>query len=145
MYESPYSGASDSKAAHDPNRRLEAYIAAARPGAVVRILLDSFYDDPGDVRSNVATCVYVNGIALSESLDLRCKRASPTGIHNKMGLFCRDGKGCVHTSSINGSENSSKNNRAFAVQVQSDAVYSYPSGVFWHDWGRTWSTWRICW
>lgn len=39
IYESPYSGASDSNAADDPNRRLEAYIAAARPGAVVRIML----------------------------------------------------------------------------------------------------------
>jgi hypothetical protein len=136
FYEYPYWGPSDSNAADDPNLRLKAYIAAARRRAEVHIMLDSYYDDPGDERSNAATCAYVNGIALSESLDLHCKRANPTGtgIHNKMVLVWVDGKGYVHTGSINGSENSSKNNREFAVQVQSDAAYGYLSGVFWHDW-----------
>ena len=47
MYESPYSGASDSNAADDPNRRLEAHIAAARQGAVVRIMLGFVLRRPG--------------------------------------------------------------------------------------------------
>jgi hypothetical protein len=46
------------------------------------------------------------------------------------------GKGYAHTGSINGSENSSKSNREFSVQEQSDAAYSYPSGVFWIDWAK---------
>jgi hypothetical protein len=51
-----------------------------------------------------------------------------------MVLVLDDGQGYVHTGSINGSENSSKNNREFAVQVQSRAAYDYLSGVFWYDW-----------
>ena len=60
MYEYPYWGPSDGNPTADLNPRLGAYIDAARRGAEGRILLDSFYDDPGHVRSNVATCAYVN-------------------------------------------------------------------------------------
>ncbi|MGD1993081.1 MAG: lamin tail domain-containing protein, partial [Anaerolineae bacterium] len=111
--------------------------AAARRGALVRILLDSVFDDPGDVRSNTATCTYVNDIAATESLDLACQIGNPTGngIHNKMVLVLDEGQGLVHTGSINGSENSSKNNRELAVQVESTAAYHYLADVFWHDWG----------
>jgi hypothetical protein len=138
MYEYPYWGASDSNPADDPNPRLEAYIESARRGASVRILLDSYYDEPTDVRSNLATCAYVNDIAGAEDLDLQCKRANPTGtgIHNKMVLVDAGGHGYVHTGSIGGSEASSKSNRELAVQVRSDAAHSYLSGLFWHDWGE---------
>jgi hypothetical protein len=80
----------------------------------------------------------VNAIRIGEGLDLRCKTANPTGngIHNKMVLVEADGHGYVHTGSINGSENSSKNNREFAVQVQSDAAHDYLADVFWYDWGE---------
>ena len=136
LYGYTFWGATTSNPTDDPNPRLEAYIAAARRGAKVRILLDSVYDDPGDVRGNAATCTYVNGIAAAESLNLACKLANPagTGIHNKMVLVLDGGTGYVHTGSINGSENSSKNNREFAVQVQSNAAYNYLAQVFWHDW-----------
>ncbi|MBN1812554.1 MAG: lamin tail domain-containing protein, partial [Anaerolineae bacterium] len=138
LYEYTYWGPTASNPADDPNPRLEEYVDAARRGAKVRILLDSAWDDPGDVRGNSATCVYVNGIATAESLDLGCKLANPagTGIHNKMVLVQADGRGYVHTGSINGSENSSKGNREFAVQVQSDAAYGYLAGVFWYDYGE---------
>jgi phosphatidylserine/phosphatidylglycerophosphate/cardiolipin synthase-like enzyme len=138
LYEYKFWGPTTSNPAADPNPRLEAYIAAARRGAKVRILLDSVFDDPGDVRGNTATCAYVNGIDLAESLDLECKKGNPTGtgIHNKMVLVLDDGQGYVHTGSINGSENSSKNNREFAVQVQSTEAYDYLVGVFWYDWGE---------
>jgi hypothetical protein len=137
LYEYTFWGPTTSNPTDDPNPRLEAYITAARRGATVRILLDSVYEDPGDVRGNTATCAYVNDIATAESLDLGCKLANPagTGIHNKMVLVQADGKGYVHTGSINGSENSSKNNREFAAQVQSDEAYSYLAGVFQYDWG----------
>jgi cardiolipin synthase len=137
LYEYQFWGSTTSNPAADPNPRLEAYIAAAGRGATVRLLLDSVFDDPGDPRGNTATCAYVNDLASSESLDVACKLGNPTGngIHNKMVLVRAGGLGYVHTGSINGSENSSKNNREFAVQVQSNAAYNYLAGVFWYDWG----------
>jgi Lamin Tail Domain/PLD-like domain len=137
LYEYTFWGETTSNPTADPNPRLEAYIEAARRGAKVRILLDSAYDDPDDVRGNMATCAYVDGIAASnKDLDLDCKLGNPAGmgIHNKMVLVEADGHGYVHTGSINGSENSSKGNREFAVQVQSDAAYDYLAAVFWYDW-----------
>jgi hypothetical protein len=137
LSENKYWGPSSSSPATDPNPRLVAYIAAARRGAGVRILLDSYYNDAGDPRGNTATCDYVNSIALAESLDLECRRANPTGtsIHNKMVLV-RDGtgEGWVHTGSINGTENSNKNNRELAVQVRSRDAFQYLADVFNWDW-----------
>jgi len=46
LYEYKYWGPTSSNPIVDPNPRLEAYIAAARRGAVVRLLLDSVYNDP---------------------------------------------------------------------------------------------------
>jgi hypothetical protein len=137
LYEYQFWGPTTSNPADDPNPRLEAYIAAAGRGATVRLLLDSVFDDPGDPRGNTATCAYVNDIASARGLDLACKLGNPTGngIHNKMVLVRAGGLGYVHTGSINGSENSSKNNREFAVQVQSNAAYNYLAVVFWYDWG----------
>jgi cardiolipin synthase len=136
LYEYKFWGPSSSSPSADPNPRLEAYLDAARRGARVRLLLDSVYDTPGDIRGNAATCAYVAGIALAEGLDLACRRGNPTGtgIHNKMVLVSAGGQGWVHTGSINGSENSSKGNRELAVQVKSTAAYDYLAGVFWHDW-----------
>lgn len=136
LYEHPFWGPTTSNAAADPNPRLEAYVAAARRGALVRLLLDSAYDVPGDVRSNAATCAYVNGLAAAEGLDLACLLGNPTGtgIHNKMVLVTAAGAGWAHTGSINGSENSSKQNRELAVQVRSTAVYTALADVFWWDW-----------
>ncbi|HFQ94505.1 MAG TPA: hypothetical protein ENK32_10875 [Anaerolineae bacterium] len=120
----------------DPNPRLEAYIAAARRGADVRLLLDSFFDDPDKTDSNAATCAYVNQIAQDENLTLACTTANPAGlgIHNKMVLAQIGGKGYVHVGSINGSEQSSKGNRELALQVQSDDAYALLSGMFVTDW-----------
>jgi len=136
LYEYTFWGPTTSNPIDDPNPRLEAYIDAARRGAGVRILLDSVFDDPGDLRGNTATCAYVNGLASSEGLDLACKLGNPTGsgIHNKMVLVNDGGQGYAHTGSINGSENSSKVNREFAMQVRSDGAYAYLSAVFWYDW-----------
>jgi len=64
-----------------PNPRLLAYIAAARRGATVRIMLDSFFD-PG---SNSQTAAYLNLLAQAEQLDLAARLANPAGrgLHNK--------------------------------------------------------------
>lgn len=137
LYEYKYWGPTSSSPTTDPNPRLEAYIDAARRGASVYILLDSHYDDPGNVRGNTASRNYVDGIAASEGLQLYCRLGNPTGngIHNKMVLVLACQNGYVHTGSINGSENSSKNNREFAIQVKSKAAYDYLANVFWYDWG----------
>ena len=139
LYERTYWGPVESNPVDDPNLRLEAYIDAARRGAKVLILLDSVFDDAGDPRGNTATCTYVNDIATSEGLDLGCQIANPTGagINNNMVLVQAGGHGYVHTGSINGSDNSSKNNREFAVQVQSDAAYHFLADVFWSDYGES--------
>ncbi len=136
--ERPYWGASSSNPTDDPSPRVEAYIAAARRGASVQILLDSLFDD-GDATSNTATCAYVNGIAKAESLELACKTGNPAGlgIHNKMVLVQINGQGYLHVGSLNGSEQSSKGNRELALQVQSNAAYAYLADMFQRDWGAT--------
>lgn len=98
--------------------------------------MDSVFDDPGNPRGNTATCSYVNGLASTEGLNLSCLIGNPTGngIHNKMVLVKAGGQGWVHTGSLNGSENSSKQNRELAVQVNATAGYEYLATMFWHDW-----------
>jgi phosphatidylserine/phosphatidylglycerophosphate/cardiolipin synthase-like enzyme len=135
LNERPYWGATTSNPVADPNPRLEAYLDAARRGAVVRIMLDSFFDDPDSAVSNAATCAYANEMARNEMLPLRCQLGNPTGlgIHNKMVLAQIDGQGYVHVGSINGTEISHKGNRELALQVQSDAAYAYLVGLFQGD------------
>ena len=120
-----------------PNPRLEAYIAAARRGASVQLLLDSRYDQNGD---NQATADYVNGIAAGEGLYLEARPGNPTGdgIHNKMVLAEIGGRGYIHVGSINGSEVSSKANRELALQVQSDEAYEFLKTLFEQDWQASW-------
>lgn len=129
-------GASAGNPLSDPNPRLEAYLNAARRGAVVRLMLDAHFDAPADALSNAATCAYVQQIAETEHLRLRCVVANPTGlgIHNKMVLLNVAGKGWVHAGSWNGTEQSTKGNREVALQFQSDAAYAYLAALFEADW-----------
>jgi hypothetical protein len=133
LYERKYWGPSTSNPTTDPNPRLEAYISAARRGATVKILLDKFYDDPNDPRGNSSTCAYVNGLGVGT---LSCRLGNPvgSGIHNKMVLVSIAGSGTIHTGSINGSENSVKNNRETGIQIESTDAYLYLSDVFNSDW-----------
>ena len=137
LYEYTHWGAGSSNPTRDPNLRLEAYIAAAKRGARVRILLDSFYDTFSDPRSNWATCAYVN--ALSAQYDIQCRLANPAGrgIHMKMVLLQKGATGFVHLGSINGSETSNKLNRELATQVESPDAYAYWAQVFSYDWSTT--------
>lgn len=149
QYERKHWGSKDSSPEADPNPRLEAYIAAARRGATVRILLDECYASVSDPKGSVATCEYVNNIARTEGLQLEARLGNPAGgmvveeiiagrdyegIHNKMILALINGQGYVHIGSINGSEVSSKVNRELAVQIRSDEMYSYLDDVFEYDW-----------
>ncbi len=122
----------------DPNLRLAAYIAAARRGAEVRIILNSghfgqeYYAD-----TYTQTVAYVNQLAHDKGLNLKATGGDPTqyGIHNKMVLvWLADAGGYAHIGSINGSEASSKINREVALQVHSDAVYDYLERMFMMDW-----------
>lgn len=134
LYEYKYWGTGPTNPASDPNLRLEAYLAAARRGAKVRILLDLFFDDFSNPRSNFETCRYVNQLA--SQYDVECRLGNPTGlgIHNKLVLLGHDATGWVHLGSINGSETSNKLNRELATQVQSRGAYDYWAQVFDYDW-----------
>ncbi len=139
MYEQLYWGAEGSTIAADPNPRLEAYLAAARRGARVRVLLDTYFDDLNSPRSNLRTVEFLNAIAQSEGLDLEARRRNPTGqgIHNKMVLAQIGGQGWAMVGSLNGGEVSAKLNREMSLLVSSDEVYQYLAQVFWYDWNVT--------
>lgn len=136
LSERPFWGDATSNPVADPNLRLEAYLAAARRGATVRLLLDSYFDERDAANSNQATCTYVKEIAAGEELDLDCALGNPTGlgIHNKMVLVEVDGAGTVHVGSINGTEMSSKGNRELALQVQSNEAFALLADMFARDW-----------
>lgn len=136
LYERPFWGASTSNPIDDPNPRLEAYINAARRGATVRIMLDSYFDSYNASNGNGATCKYVNQLRTQEQLDIECTLENPAGlgIHNKMVLVEINGQGTVHVGSINGSEQSSKGNREIALQFQSNEAFTYLSNMFNQDW-----------
>jgi hypothetical protein len=133
LYERLHWGAAGGTPDSDPNLRLSAYLDAARRGASVRILLDSFLDQQGD---NAETARYLRSVAASENLDLKVRLANPAsfGLHSKLVLADVDGRGYVHIGSINGSEASSKVNREMALQVQSDGAFHYLKSVFDYDW-----------
>jgi hypothetical protein len=124
-----------------PNLRLEAYIAAARRGAEVRILLNGgdFGIKGLSLSDNIETAAYVNGIAQAEGLQLSAHLGDPTqyGIHNKMVLVDLGAEGkYAHVGSINGSEASSKVNREMALQVRSAPLFGYLYAMFDHDWSH---------
>jgi cardiolipin synthase len=135
LSERPYWGPTNSNPLADPNPRLEAYLAAARRGATVRLLLDSYFDTPGPT-SNQSTCQAVNTIAQVEQLNLACALGNPTGLglHNKMVLVELNGRGYVHAGSLNGTEQASKGNREVALQLQSDSAYALLADLFRRDW-----------
>ena len=134
LYEYTHWGVSTSTRRTDPNLRLQAYVAAARRGARVRILLDRHYDHPEEARSNAKTCQFVN--SLSARFDIQCRLGDPTGlgIHNKLVLVKAGTTGYVHLGSINGSETSNKLNRELATQLKSLAAFRYWARVFHYDW-----------
>lgn len=129
-------GPSSSSVAVDPNPRLEAYLAAARRGAQVRLLLDAYYDDLVSSRSNLRTAEYLISIARAEGLDVQVRRGNPAGLglHNKMVVAQIDGRGWVMAGSPNGGEVSAKLNREVALIAGSDEAADYLAELFWHDW-----------
>src|SRR5207248_8443351 len=107
----------------------------AQRGANVRILLDGTDRNDCSNTGNPATVDYVSSFGLP---NLQAKIATPTSdnVHNKMVLVQHNGVGVSHISSINGSENSSKNNREFGLQITSNTAYLYYKDVFEYDWAH---------
>lgn len=139
MYEHKFFGESSSNPIADPNPRLEAAIGAARRGARVRLLLDSFFDDPDGLRNNRATVAYVRAIAEAEGLDLDARVGNPTagGIHAKLVLVRTGGEWWSAVGSLNGGETSHKLNREVVLMVEHPEIYARLYSVFERDWGRS--------
>ena len=137
VYENLYWGAEKSNVAADPNPRLRAYIAAARRGARVRVLLDAYFDnqDFSSPRSSLRTVEYLTAVAQAEGLDLQARRRNLTGqgIHNKMVLAQVGGPGWAVVGSLNGGEVSAKLNREMVLLAGSDEAYAYLADGFWYD------------
>ena len=139
LYENAFWGESSSNAIADPNPRLEAAIDAARRGARVRLLLDSFFDDAESLRNNQVTVDYVRAIAVDEGLDLDARLGNPTGggIHAKLVLVTIGGERWSAVGSLNGSESSHKINREVVLLVDQPDVYTRLLQVFDHDWAMS--------
>lgn len=137
MYEHKFFGDPSSNPIADPNPRLEAAIEAARRGARVRLLLDSFFDDPDALRSNRATVEYVRMLAAAEGLDLDARVGNPTGggIHAKLILARIGGQWWSAVGSLNGGEVSHKLNREVVLMAEHPGIYSRLYSVFERDWG----------
>ncbi len=157
-------GAGPAEGAVALNPRLAAYVAAARRGARVRVLLDGYFDDPTAWNSNAASVSYLRAVRDAEGLDLDARLGNPAGLglHNKMVLvdlgaeadhspsWIRPAGGLLglgepgdpplhvsHIGSLNGSEMASKANREVALQVESAAVHAYLARVFAWDWAES--------
>jgi len=117
---------------------LQLIIEAARRGATVRVLPDSFFDKADDLRSNQATVDYLNALAASEGLDLDARLGNPTGggIHAKIALVQVDGETWSAVGSLNGGEVSHKVNREIVLLVDHPLVYERLAEVFLYDWAQ---------
>ncbi|MBX3013014.1 MAG: hypothetical protein KF832_15970 [Caldilineaceae bacterium] len=136
LYEHKNWGESVSNPVADPNPRLQAMIDAARRGARVRLLLDSFFDDPEALRSNRATVDYIRALATAEGLDIDARTGNPTlgGIHAKVVLVRVGGRHWSAVGSLNGGEISHKLNREVVVITDVAGIYSRLAEVFAWDW-----------
>jgi hypothetical protein len=94
--------------------------------------------EPLDPNGNYATVAYLNAIARAEGLDLEARLGSPAGlgIHNKLVLVRRGGRGWLYVGSLNGSETAAKTNREVALQVQSERIKSVLPRPLPAAWGR---------
>ncbi len=153
LRETPWWGEPASDGAAAVNLRLAGYLAAARRGAWVRILLDAHFDDPLAADSNAAVCAELNRVATAESLALEARTGNPTGggLHNKMVLLSLHAAADApssrwhaatteywsHIGSLNGSEMSHKANLEVAIEVESESLHHALSAVFAWDWARS--------
>lgn len=131
-----YWGPTSSNFETDPNPRLQAAMGAAQRGASVRVLMDGFYDNPSDLRSNAGTAQVLNDLARTNGWDLKAIRGNPThlGIHNKMILVRAGGRFFSSVGSWNGTEISAKRDREMSVLIESSEAHAFLRGMFMTDW-----------
>lgn len=139
LYENRHWGEVTSNPIADPNPRLEALLAAARRGAQVRLLLDSFFDEEDALRSNWATAEYVRAVAAAEGLNLEVRLGNPTlgGIHAKTLLIRVGNERWTAIGSLNGGEVSTKLNREVVLLVDAAPIFEGVREVFEHDWAQS--------
>ncbi|MCL6509196.1 MAG: lamin tail domain-containing protein [Anaerolineae bacterium] len=130
-----YWGVTSSTPDNDPNPRLLAILNAAARGATVRILLDSYYDNPSQVRSNFATMQYVLAMARTHGWDVQAATGNPAGlgVHNKLIMLRLGERHFTQIGSWNGTEVSAKRNREMSVLIESSEAYAYLREVFMRD------------
>ncbi len=122
-------------------------VRAADRGVQVQVLLNdeqvfnhhSQHNDANEARGNAQTVAYLKRIAREQNLPLEARiidvnATQITYIHNK-GIIVDDQ--AVFVSSINGTQNSVKNNREVAVLLQSRDAAAYFSPVFDFDWSHS--------
>ncbi len=145
LYEHKNWGSPQSNPIADPNPRLQAVVDAARRGARVRLLLDSYFDEPEDLRSNRATVDYLQALAAAEGFDLSARVGNPTlgGIHAKLVLAHVAGEAWSVVGSLNGGEISHKVNREVVMMTDMAGVYDRLREVFEHDWALAESTFAV--
>ena len=123
-----------------PRRRSQSpargAVGGSAPGAQVRLLLDSFFDEEDGLRSNRATAEYVRAVAAAEGLNLDVRLGNPTlgGIHAKVVLLGVGGGRWTAVGSLNGGEVSTKLNREVVLLVDAPLVFDRAKAVFEHDW-----------
>ncbi|WP_421908937.1 phospholipase D-like domain-containing protein [Methanolacinia petrolearia] len=118
------------------NPWLEDAIDAARRGANVRIILDSYYYNIEGDDDNDEMAQYINAVASSGSLPLEARLISLESgyldkVHNK-GVIV-DGRQ-VLVSSINWNENSPSYNREAGLIIDHSGAAGYFTEVFYSDW-----------
>ena len=127
------------------NPIVEKALEAASRGVKVRVLLNDervFVDtgsDPSIPEGNEKTAALLERLSQCKKLDISSKiiDIASTGIryiHNK-GILADSDQ--VLVSSINGTENSVKNNRETALAITSADVNAYYTKVFDYDWSHT--------
>ena len=138
LYEHKYWGDTFSNPVADPNPRLAALIDAARRGARLRLLLDSFFDEPNDDRSNQASADYLRLVAQSEQLDMQALTGNPAGagIHAKAGSLAVGEERWLLVGSVNGGEISHKINREVSLLVNAPLLYERLAELFESDWAQ---------
>ncbi|WP_322797519.1 lamin tail domain-containing protein [Thermoflexus sp.] len=134
-------GASDPAAAPviSPNLYLATLMEAAGRGASVWLLLDRFYDDPSNPRSNAATVAYIQSLSfmsstLSTTLQARTGNPGGRGLHNKMTMIRLSGEPYIVLGSANGTETSHKLNREIMLIFRSKEGWDALSELFRLDW-----------
>jgi cardiolipin synthase A/B len=127
--------------AHKPNPIVHELLAAAKRGVKVKVLLnddDAFGEKTTGMKEerNDLTVAWLKAEAAKarvslEALTFNHKAMQVNYVHNK-GMVSDSGR--VFVSSINGTENSVKNNREVAVAVDSVEAAKYFGEVFAQDW-----------